>query len=72
MVDPTVDGRTLLERLRDAPWSIVGYASSAIKVMLTHVLGLVKSYHPTMDINLLRMVLLKAAWRRSSPSTVRR
>jgi hypothetical protein len=45
-----VDGHTLLERLCDPPWSIAGYASVIAKVMLEHVLGLVKSYLPTMDM----------------------
>jgi hypothetical protein len=49
MMDPTVDS-TLLGRLRDAPRSIVGYTSGTAKVVLAHVLGLVKSYQLDMDV----------------------
>lgn len=48
MVDPAVCGRTLLERLRDAPTSIAGYASGTANVVLAHVLALVKTYVPQM------------------------
>jgi hypothetical protein len=50
MVNPMVDRHTLLERLHDAPRSIAGYASRTAKVVLAHVLGLIKSYHPTMEV----------------------
>lgn len=50
MVDPTVDGRTLLEHLHDALQSIAGYASRTAKDVLTHVLALVKSCVPSMNM----------------------
>jgi hypothetical protein len=50
MVDPTVDGHTLLEHLYDAPRSIAGYTSGTAKVVLAHVLALVKSYVPSMNM----------------------
>lgn len=50
VVDPAVEGRTLLERLRDAPQRITGYASGTAKVMLAHVLALIKSYVPSMNM----------------------
>lgn len=36
--------------IRDAPRSIAGYTSGTAKVVLAHVLGLVKLYHLTMDM----------------------
>jgi hypothetical protein len=37
-LDPTISGRTLLERLRDAPHSITSYAAGTATVALAHVL----------------------------------
>jgi hypothetical protein len=36
--------------IHDDPRSIASYASGTAKVVLAHILGLVKSYHPTMDV----------------------
>ncbi|RLN04362.1 uncharacterized protein C2845_PM13G09690 [Panicum miliaceum] len=49
-VNPTSDGRSLVERLVDAPTSIAGYVSSTAKLVLTHALAVVKSYFPGMDV----------------------
>lgn len=48
VVDPTVDGRSLVQRLVDTPRSIVGYMLGTAKVVLTHGLALVKLYALTM------------------------
>lgn len=52
VVDPTVDGRTLMEQLYAAPRSIARYALGKAKVVLAHVLALVKPCHPSMDMRL--------------------
>lgn len=50
VVDLNLHGRALIEHLRDAPVSIAGYASGTSKVVLTHVLALVKTYVPWMPM----------------------
>ncbi|RLN29055.1 hypothetical protein C2845_PM05G20140 [Panicum miliaceum] len=49
-VDPTPDGRSLVQRLVDATTSIAGYASGTAKVVLTHALAMVKLCFPGMDV----------------------
>jgi hypothetical protein len=48
MVDPleegAVDNRTLLERLREAPYKIASYVSKTTRTYIAHVLGLIKSF----------------------------
>ena len=50
MVDPveegSIEGKTLVERLREAPQRIAHYLTETSKDYIAHVLGLVKSYWP--------------------------
>jgi hypothetical protein len=48
-----VGERTFLKCLHDAPQSITNYVAGIAKVALAHVLVLVKSYIPTMNMRLL-------------------
>jgi len=50
MVDPveegSIEGKTWVERLREAPQRIAHYLTETSKDYIAHVLGLVKSYWP--------------------------
>jgi hypothetical protein len=55
MVDPpeegVVSGKTLLERLCEAPQKITCYILDTTKTYVAHILGLMKSYCPKANLN---------------------
>jgi hypothetical protein len=54
MVDPVEDGdaedKSLVERLRDTPQKITSFLSETSKQYMAHILGLVKSYWPRVNL----------------------
>jgi hypothetical protein len=51
--DGVVDGRSLLERLREAPQKVLSFVTEASTTYVSHALGLVKSFWPKARLEVL-------------------